>query len=125
MGFCRERAKRRRTAKSIHVKTDLAEIDVSTLGGDLVGMSLNDYQSSADKTQRFSLFSAKHDYRAQSGLIGDGLPNHKTLFAVQDGPRELAPNENTLQLRLQAPVVNGIQGHQGLYLYPRQLSDQA
>jgi len=93
----------------VRVKTDLADIDISTLGGDLVALNLSEYQSSVDKSQRFSLFGAKHDYRAQSGLIGEGLPNHKTLFTALDGPRELAANEKTLQVRMQAPAVNGVQ----------------
>ena len=92
----------------VTVKTDLVSVDISTIGGDLVGLDLNNYQSTVDKSKIFSLFGAKHDYLAQSGLIGDGLPNHKTQFTVVDGPRELAAQDNTLQLRLQAPVVNGV-----------------
>ena len=93
----------------VRIKTDLIDVDISTVGGDLTGLRLNEYKSSIDKTEIFSLFGTKHDYLAQSGLIGDGLPNHKTLFTVLDGPRELAANEDTLQVRLQAPTVNGVQ----------------
>ena len=96
------------TGDILTIKTDLAEIDISTLGGDLVGLRLDQYKSTVDKSQRFSLFGAKHDYLAQSGLIGEGLPNHKTLFTVVDGPRQLAANEDTLKVRLDAPVVNGV-----------------
>ena len=92
----------------VTIKTDLAEVDISTLGGDLVGLRLDHYKSAVDKTERFSLFSAKHDYLAQSGLIGEGLPNHKTTFTVVDGPRQFAANDKTLKVRMEAPAINGV-----------------
>ncbi|MBK7354954.1 membrane protein insertase YidC [Propionivibrio sp.] len=92
----------------VHIKTDLYTADVSTQGGDIVGLELNGYKAIEDKHQVFSLFGAKHQYAAQSGLIGESLPNHKTMFSVVDGNRELASDAKTLQLRLEAPVVGGV-----------------
>ena len=56
----------------VKVKTDLFVADVSTLGGTIVGLELNNYKASEDKSRNFSLFDAKHQYAAQSGLIGEG-----------------------------------------------------
>ena len=92
----------------VSVKTDLFVAQVSTQGGDLVGLKLNNYKAIDDKEQNFSLLESKHQYSAQSGLIGDGLPNHKTLFAVVPGNRELAADADKIELRLTAPVVDGV-----------------
>ncbi len=92
----------------VKVKTDLFVADVSTLGGTIVGLELNNYKASEDKSRNFSLFDAKHQYAAQSGLIGEGLPNHKTVFAAAPGSRELAARANSVELRLEAPAVDGV-----------------
>ena len=92
----------------VSVKTDLFVADVSTQGGDIVGLELNRYKEVNNKEKNFSLFDAKHQYLAQSGLIGEGLPNHKTMFSVAGGKRELSKDANSIQLRLDAPVLNGI-----------------
>ncbi len=92
----------------VKIKTDLFVADVSTQGGDIVGLELNNYKAIEDKTKNFSLFETKHQYVAQSGLIGEGLPNHKTMFTVAGGHRELAADATTLQLRLEAPASGGV-----------------
>ncbi|MFZ4535873.1 membrane protein insertase YidC [Propionivibrio sp.] len=92
----------------ISIKTDLFVAEVSTQGGDIVGLELNNYKAIDDKSKSFSLFDTKHQYAAQSGLIGEGLPNHKTMFAVSPGSRELAPDAKSVQLRLEAPAVGGV-----------------
>ena len=95
-------------AETLSVKTDLFIAEISTLGGDVVGLQLHDYKSSEDKAKSFTLFEAKHQYAAQSGLIGNGLPNHKTVFSAAAGAREFAEGAKTLQLRLEAPEVDGV-----------------
>ena len=97
-----------RKGEIVSVATDLFVAQVSTQGGDIVGLELNDYKSISDKTKPFSLFEAKHQYAAQSGLIGAGLPNHKTLFSVVAGSRDLAAEDKTIQLRLEASAVDGV-----------------
>ncbi len=97
-----------RPAETISIKTDLYTAEISTRSGDITRLDLNRYKAVEDKTQTFSLFGAKHHYLAQSGLIGDGLPTHKTLYTAVPGSRELAAGESTLQLRLDAPDVDGV-----------------
>ena len=93
-----------------HIKTDLFVVDVAAQGGDIVGLELSKYKANDenDNDKPFSLFEAKHQYVAQSGLIGEGLPNHKTVYSISGGSRELAADAQTLQLRLDAPVVDGV-----------------
>ena len=101
-------ASARAKAEIIKVKTDLFVADVSTQGGTIVGLELNNYKASEDKLRNFSLFDAKHQYAAQSGLIGEDLPNHKTLYTVSPGNLELGAEAKSIELRLEAPVVNGV-----------------
>jgi len=95
-------------AEIVKIKTDLFTADISTQGGDVIGLELNNYKASDDKTRNFSLFDAAHQYVAQSGLIGEGLPNHKTVFSALPGDRDLGTDAKTLQFRLEAPVVDGV-----------------
>ena len=92
----------------ISISTDVFVVQVSTQGGDIVGLELKDYQSTVDQEKPLSLFEAKHQYAAQSGLIGAGLPNHKTMFNVVAGSRELGSDEKTVTLRLEAPAADGV-----------------
>ena len=98
------------TAKGdvVSIKTDLFVAEISTIGGDIVGLNLDNYRATEEKDKKFSLFETKHQYAAQSGLIGDGLPNHKTVFSAVPGARELSGDAKTLSLRLEAPMMNGV-----------------
>ncbi len=90
------------------VTTDLVKATLSTVGGDLVKLELLKYKEHDDKAKTFDLFDAKHQYVAQSGLIGEGLPTHRTLFKRLAGPTELADGANELKIRLEADAGNGI-----------------
>ena len=94
--------------ETIEIRTDLFTAQVSTHGGDLIGLELANYKATEDKSRNFKLFDVQHRYAAQSGLIGDGLPNHKTVFFPLPGKRELSGGEDTVQLRLEAPAANGV-----------------
>jgi YidC/Oxa1 family membrane protein insertase len=85
----------------IRIKTDLYTAEVSSIGGDLVRLELNNYKSATDAKNKFVLFESSHKYAAQSGLIGEGLPNHRTPFRVVAGPRDLGSADRVV-LRLEA-----------------------
>ena len=93
------------------VKTDLYQAEISSVGGDLVRLELTRHMSTEDKAKNFVLMEVSRDltYVAQTGLIGEGLPNHKTEFGLEPGIRELKPGSDTLELRLIAPGVNGLE----------------
>ena len=92
----------------VEIKTDLFVARVAAQGGDLVGLELANYKATEDKSKQFMLFDMKHQYAAQSGLIGDTLPNHKTMYNIVAGSRELAAGKDTVELRLEAPGANGV-----------------
>ncbi|MBS1208480.1 MAG: rane protein insertase YidC [Proteobacteria bacterium] len=112
------------------VKTDTMIATVSAQGGDIIRVELTQHKISNDQrswpTLLKSIFSSDkadenqaknfvvlqdqgdHFYVANSGFTSDGLPNHKTLFDLKGGEYSLKDGEDSLQLRLQAPVVNGV-----------------
>src|SRR5690606_32121263 len=51
--------------------------------------------------------SDEHAYVAQSGLIGEGLPNHNTPFTVDSKEFRLADGAQRLQVRFQAEGAGG------------------
>ena len=94
-------------SETIRITTDLYVADVSTIGGDLVRLELNRYSATSDKKKRFVLIDPDHRYVAQTGLIGEGLPNHRTVFSASKGSRDLG-EQDKLQLRLEASSPAGV-----------------
>ncbi|MEW5889129.1 MAG: membrane protein insertase YidC [Pseudomonadota bacterium] len=96
-------------AKAV-VKTDLLIAEISSAGGNLTRLELTRHKADFDKSHNFVLLDAggKHRYAAQSGLIGDNLPTHKTEFTLTPGTYELAAGSDVLTVRLQAPETDGI-----------------
>ena len=89
------------------VSTDLVKATISAQGGDIVRLELLKYKAHENKDQNFVLFDAKHQYMAQSGLIGEGLPTHRSQFTRVAGPTELADGAGELKVRLTANAANG------------------
>ncbi len=94
----------------IRVKTDTLNVEINTLGGDIQRLDFLKHPDGEDKSKPFNLFKrgiGSHQYAAQSGLLGAGLPNHNTPFAVEKRDYDLG-NAEQLQVRLQAPSMNGL-----------------
>ena len=96
------------TAETFTVSTDLIKATISAQGGDLVELELLKYKAHDDKEKTFQLLELKHQYAAQSGLIGDGLPSHRSTFKRVDGATSLADGTDELKIRLEAVAGNGI-----------------
>lgn len=84
------------------VTTDLVRAVIDANGGDLRSLALLHYQDPLDRSKPLFLFeqSANHTFVAQTGLIGVGLPNHKTLFTLVPGNYQLAPGQDKLSISL-------------------------
>eukprot|EP00825_Cyclidium_porcatum_P021917 TRINITY_DN2428_c0_g1_i3.p1 TRINITY_DN2428_c0_g1~~TRINITY_DN2428_c0_g1_i3.p1 ORF type:complete len:350 (-),score=40.30 TRINITY_DN2428_c0_g1_i3:852-1901(-) len=61
-----------------------------------------------DNQKNFDLFDVKHQYLAQAGLIGEGLPTHRTTFKHVGGATKLADGTDELKVRLESADQNGI-----------------
>jgi YidC/Oxa1 family membrane protein insertase len=111
--------------KIIHVKTDLLEVEISSIGGDINRLAFLKQPDSLDKNKPLVLFhrgEGTHNYVAQSGLLGANLPNHNTPFVSEQDQYELSGNAEQVQVRLKADtgstlkVIKIITFHKGSYL---------
>ena len=113
------------TGKTIHVKTDTIEAEISTIGGNIGNLALLKHMDGQDKNKPLMLFQRgadTHNYAAQSGLLGAGLPNHNSLFVSEQDQYVLSGNAEQVQVRLNAEsdsalkVSKVITFHKGSYL---------
>jgi len=96
--------------ETIRVTTDLVIAEIDTLGGTLKRLELLRHKDSNDPDKNFVLINPAHHYEAQSGLTGDGGPNHRTLWRATGGARALEGSADTLELRLAANPKDGPAG---------------
>src|SRR6185503_17766874 len=119
-----ERTPARPGGAMIEVETDLMVARISTEGGDLRYVQFKKHRDTLDKKKDFVLLevSPERTYVAQSGLIGNGLPNHRTTYAASSGNQQLADGQDALEVRLTAPGAGGVEVakiyrfHRGSYL---------
>jgi YidC/Oxa1 family membrane protein insertase len=111
--------------KTIRVKTDLFDAEISSIGGDISKLALLQHPDSEDQSKPLVLFErglGTHNYVAQSGLLGAGMPNHNTSFSFGQESYELAANADQVQVRLKAEGTAALQAtkvitfHKGSYL---------
>ncbi|MBZ0096976.1 MAG: membrane protein insertase YidC [Sulfuricella sp.] len=98
------------TGERVKVQTDFIYAEIDTLGGDVRRLELLKHHDTQDKSKNFVLLEddPKHLYIAQSGLIGNDLPTHKTLFSAAATQYKLAEGANEVQVRLTWAGTNGI-----------------
>jgi len=95
--------------RTVAVKTDLYTADIDLAGGVITRVALAEHrdvdhhelpyyplQKTADRTSV-----------AQSGLLGTGMPNHRTVYEALPGARELTPGTDQVELKLLATAPNG------------------
>lgn len=110
------------SAATMTVTTDELVAQISAQGGDFVHLELLHHRATEDKSRNFVIFDSKHAYAAQSGLIGSGLPNHKTVWRLPADSMALKDGESELRVRLTAPAESGVEVtktyifHRGGYL---------
>lgn len=98
------------TAPQMTVRTDMVVAQISAQGGNITHLELTHHKASGDSADNFVLLQdgGAHYYVAQSGLIGNGLPNHKTMFQLPAEQMTLKDGEDSLVVRLEAPEENGV-----------------
>lgn len=91
------------SGERIHVKTDLVVAEIDTVGGDLRHLELLKHRDSADINKDFVLLDDEKQpavYVAQSGLIGNDLPNHKSTFHADADNYVLQQGQDKVEVRL-------------------------
>ena len=102
----------------VTITTDVYRASFSPQGGDLVRLELLKHRAHGDKSKNLVLFDKKHDYFAQSGLIGEGLPNHRSTFNLAKGPTTLTEGSDELKIRMEATGPAGIKANK-VYTFRR------
>ncbi|MEO8507352.1 MAG: membrane protein insertase YidC, partial [Betaproteobacteria bacterium] len=108
----------------VTIKTDLYTAQVDLVGGVISLVQLDKHRDATDHTKPYNVLqrTAERTFVAQAGLIGEGLPNHRTQYQALPGPRELAAGAERVELKLQATAANGdkvvqvLTFHRGSYL---------
>jgi len=96
-------------AELISVTTDFLRAEIDPVGGTVTRVELLKHKGTLDKNKVFVLLQrvADHTYVAQSGLIGEGLPNHTTRYTASAREFRLADGQDKLEVRLEANGTNG------------------
>ena len=93
----------------VRVETDLYIADINTAGGDLRRLELLQHRDTTDQSKNFLLLQeVEHTYVAQAGLIGGGLPNHRTRFSATANAFKLQDGTDSVSVRLTAPEAGGV-----------------
>ncbi|MGL6080537.1 membrane protein insertase YidC [Methyloversatilis discipulorum] len=92
------------------VETDLFIADVSAEGGSIIRLELLKHHAGPESEGNFVLLDngGANLYHAQSGLIGDGMPTHKTVYQLPQGELKLADGQDKVELRMTAAGPDGV-----------------
>ena len=118
-------------SEQVLIKTDVMNVTLESLGGDVSRVELLQYLTSPETGLFDPLLQALHiqdkkpnqatpvllldaagrSYKAQSGLLGskgEPLPNHGTLMTFMPGERTLKAGVNELIVKLESPEISGV-----------------
>ena len=87
----------------IKVSTDLFQAEIDTFGGDLRHLVLNKHRAADVKNGNFVLMDEAQKpmlYIAQTGLMGNDLPNHKSQFTSAATSYTMAEGAASQEVRL-------------------------
>ncbi|MFQ5469641.1 MAG: membrane protein insertase YidC [Gammaproteobacteria bacterium] len=99
------------SGKRIHIKTDVLDIELDTLGGDFRKANLLAYPikvDEPDKPVKLLEDGKKRLFIAQSGLISDSAPDHHAVFTAEQESYNLGEDANELRVPLTWKDSNGV-----------------
>ncbi|UXY15432.1 membrane protein insertase YidC [Chitiniphilus purpureus] len=102
---------RLQSGERVRVRTDLLDVQIDTMGGDLRQVALLKHGMAGDPRKPFLLLTdqGNRTYVAQTGLLGAGLPNHRARFQAGGRDFQLAPGQDALSVRLTTAGPDGVQ----------------
>ncbi len=95
--------------KTITVTTDVMQVQISTVGGDIRDIDLLKYAAYNNPKEPYKLLLNQDNriFVAQTGLISNdaklALPNHKTIFSTSATSYELKSGQDSITVSLTAP----------------------
>jgi YidC/Oxa1 family membrane protein insertase len=108
----------------VEVRTDLYTATIDPVGGVITQVALARHRDAHDKAKPYLVMqrNAERTSIAQAGLLGEGMPNHRSVYQVEPGPRELAAGSDRVEVRLATTtpagdkVVQTLTFHRGTYV---------
>ena len=99
------------TGDTVVVKTDVFDVDINTQGGDVRRVTMKQVHSALDRKQPLVLMepNPKHYFVTQSGLLGEGLPTHKSAYDAERRAYALADGQDAVDVRLKARDTGGVE----------------
>jgi len=87
----------------VTITTDLIKADIDTVGGEIRRLELLQHKENEHSDKNVVLFDATppRTYLGQTGLTGGEYPNHRSVFKVAPGARELG-DKDQVQLVMEA-----------------------
>ncbi len=113
-----------KSGEIVAITTDLYRAEIDTAGGVITQVALLAHHDIADEAKPYLALQRTPEriFVAESGLLGEGMPNHRTAYEALPGPRTLVPGTDRLEVKLQATAANGdrvveaLSFHRGSYL---------
>lgn len=99
------------SATTIHVETDVLDVQIDTRGGDIVSAKLLQFAKELDSDKRFQLLQNESNavYIAQSGLIGaDGIDNKNGRAVYSYEKTDYSSTSEKLEVPLTYTTDNGV-----------------
>lgn len=95
----------------IKVETDVIQVEIDTQGGDLRSLAFLKHRAADDKSKPFVLFEdhVPRTYVAQSGLIGEGLPNHRSIYTAAAASYKTDETNDRIEVKLNWRGSGGIE----------------
>ena len=95
---------------AIRVETDVLIAELSSHGGDVRRVEFKHHRDTVERGKNFVLLESGRErtYVAQAGLIGEGLPNHRTLYAAPGESFRLAEGQDEIEVRMTAQTADGV-----------------
>ncbi|MPZ42126.1 MAG: membrane protein insertase YidC [Betaproteobacteria bacterium] len=93
----------------VRVETDVFSIEIDSVGATITRAELKQHRGTVDTSKNFVLLEREPGriYVAQSGLIGEGLPNHNTRFVASAKEYKLGEGQKRLEVRFEAQGEEG------------------
>ena len=85
---------------SINIVTDLLTLTINTVGGDIRKLNFNEHQAENSENKYQLMTDAENPlfYVAQSGLTGEGMPNHNEVFTSEKNSYKFDDTVNPVPL---------------------------
>jgi YidC/Oxa1 family membrane protein insertase len=94
--------------ETVRLSNDLVVAEIDTLGASLKRLELLRHRDAFDQTMNMVLLGPERHYEAQSGLTGEGGPNHRTVWRAKPGDYALGSRENEVRATFTAEGANGL-----------------